>query len=146
MNKLVQPVLALADWAEQANYAGYDPYDMLNSPLSGVLSLGTRFGRIALTQFGRRCPVNFRPLMMVNRGVNPKALALFLEGYAALYRFDPQQKYLDRIHKITGMLADCRSKNIAGCGWGYKPFSMSEAIYADNRQQRVCRTCFAGCL
>ena len=111
--------LTLGDWAEKFDYAGFDPYDMLNSPLSKVLSLGTRFGRIALTQFGRRSPVNFRKLLLVKRGVNPKALALFLEGYVKLYKIDPQEVYLERMQKLVQLLKQTRSPNASGAAWGY---------------------------
>jgi len=111
--------LKLGDYAEKYDYAGYDPYDMLNSPLSSILSLGTRFGRIALTQFGRRSPVNLRKLLLVKRGVNPKALALFLEGYSRLYKADPQTVYLERMQKLVKLLASVRSPNVSGAAWGY---------------------------
>ena len=111
--------LKLGDYAEKYDYAGYDPYDMLNSPLSSILSLGTRFGRIALTQFGRRSPVNLRKLLLVKRGVNPKALALFLEGYSRLYKADPQTVYLERMQKLVKLLASVRSPNVSGSAWGY---------------------------
>ena len=101
MNQYVQAALKLGDYAEKYDYAGYDPYDTLNSPLSGLLSLGTRFGRIALTQFGRRSPINLRKLLLIKRGVNPKALALFLEGYAKLYKADPQELYKERMQTQT---------------------------------------------
>ncbi len=109
----------LAAYAEARDYAGYDPYDMLNSPLAGVLSLGTRWGRIALTQFGRRCPINFRPLLRVRPGVNPKALALFLESCAQLYRVHADPEWFTRMDTLVQMLRSTRSPNIAGNGWGY---------------------------
>lgn len=119
MSKLSIIAGRLGDYAEKYSYAGYDPYDMLNSPLTKLLTLNTRLGRIALTQFGRRSPVNLRPLLGVKRGVNPKALALFLEGYAKLHKADPQQIYLDRMDKLTGMISELRSENVSGSAWGY---------------------------
>ena len=119
MNQYVQAALKLGDYAEKYDYAGYDPYDTLNSPLSGLLSLGTRFGRIALTQFGRRSPINLRKLLLIKRGVNPKALALFLEGYAKLYKADPQELYKERMQKLVKMLDSVRSPGVSGAAWGY---------------------------
>lgn len=55
---------------EKYDYAGFDPYDMLNSPLSGVLSPGTRFGCIALPQFWRRSPINLRTLFDLALRIN----------------------------------------------------------------------------
>jgi len=109
----------LADYAEKHNYAGFDPYDLLNSPLSGALSLGIRLGRIALTQFGRRSPINFRPLLFVRPGVNPKALALFLEGTVKLFRAFGDERDQCCIEKLVQMLAENRSPNVSGSAWGY---------------------------
>ena len=109
----------LGDYALNCNYAGYDPYDMLNSPLSGILSLGTRWGRIAMTQFGRRSPVNLRPLFLIKRGVNPKAVALFLEGYAKLHKFAPDEVYKERMRSLAGLLDSLRSPGVSGAAWGY---------------------------
>ena len=109
----------LADYAESHHYKGYDPYDMLNSPLAGVLSLGTKFGRIALTQLGRRSPVNFRPLLLIRPGVNPKALALFLEGTVRLYRSYGEDNDLKRMTQLVQLLAEMRSPNVSGSAWGY---------------------------
>jgi rhamnogalacturonyl hydrolase YesR len=92
---------------------------MLNSPFAGLLSLGSRFGRIALTQFGRRCPVNFRPLLAVPKGVNPKALALFLEGNVKLYRTLQDEKYLENTQILVKKLAELRSPGVSGSAWGY---------------------------
>lgn len=109
----------LWDYAEKHRFSGYDPYDALNSPLAGLLSLGTRWGRIALTQFGRRCPVNFRPLLLIKPGVNPKALALFLEGMAKLHRLNPTEELASKLAELVALLKKNRSPNVSGNAWGY---------------------------
>lgn len=119
MIQTAQAARRLADYAEAHHYAGIDPYDQLNSPLAGVLSLGTRFGRIALTQFGRRSPINFRPLLFVRPGVNPKAIALFLEGTVKLFRADCNEKDKNRTEQLVKLLAENRSPNVSGSAWGY---------------------------
>lgn len=61
------------------NWAGYDPYDALNSELLKKLPfLDWRLPRLAMTQILKRSPINFRPLLMIPKTQNPKALALFL--------------------------------------------------------------------
>ena len=52
-------------WGEERDWRGYDPYDALNSPLAPYLTLGTSFGRRALTQAVKRSPVNLRPLLRI---------------------------------------------------------------------------------
>jgi len=119
MNSSKDVAVRLADYARTNQYRGFDPYDMLNSPLAGILSLGSRFGRIALTQFGRRSPVNLRPLLLVKRGMNPKALALFLEGSVKLFSILQDEKYLDDIDILLNHLEQTRSSGVSGNAWGY---------------------------
>jgi len=70
----------------QANgWKGYDPYDALNSKLFEYMPfLNFRFSRIALTQILKRSPVNFRPLLLIPKTENPKAIALFLMAFIKL--------------------------------------------------------------
>ena len=42
--------LKILNWAQRQDFEGIDPYDALNSPLAGPLTLGTKIGRIALTK------------------------------------------------------------------------------------------------
>ena len=111
--------LKLSDWCRSRQFAGFDPYDTLNSPFTGILSLGTKLGRIALTQFGRRSPVNCRFLLGVRSSVNPKALGLFLEGYTKIYRLHPDPVYKEILNLLFVKLCDLRSPNVSGAAWGY---------------------------
>ena len=104
--------LKLLNWAASRRFKGYDPYDALNSPFAGVLTLGTKYGRIALTQFLRRSPVNLRPALLIKPDVNPKALALFLEGCVKLGELDVARDLANQTLKL-------RSDGCSGAGWGY---------------------------
>ncbi|HEX42399.1 MAG TPA: delta-aminolevulinic acid dehydratase, partial [Phycisphaerales bacterium] len=84
------------DYTESNDYAGYDPYDALNSPLIGPLGRRIKWFGIGCTQFIKRCPVNIRPLLLIPRQHNPKAIGLFLWGYAKLYKAQGEQRWLDR--------------------------------------------------
>src|SRR5947209_4368823 len=67
------------------DFAGWDPYDALKSPLFQLPVLrGSRFARFGAQQVLRRLPVNLRPMLGIGKGVNPVTLGLALEGYAAL--------------------------------------------------------------
>ncbi len=102
---------ALHAWVKARDYAGIDPYDALNSPFANALSLGTRFGRIALTQLLRRSPINLRPLLRVKPGVNPKGAALFLEGLVKLGKHDETRPLLDALERARAAAS--------GSAWGY---------------------------
>ena len=70
-------ITALTKFIEQRNFAGYDPYDALSSPVIRALTFGRKYGRIAGMQLLRRLPVNLRPFLLIAKGHNPKALGLF---------------------------------------------------------------------
>lgn len=129
--------LKLLDWAAAQGFAGYDPYDALNSPLSGVLTLGTKYGRIAFTQALRRSAMNFRPALLIKRGVNPKALALFLEGSVALGE-------LEVAGKLKRMLLDARSEGFSGAAWGYNFPWQNRFQLLPRYTPTIVNTAFAG--
>jgi len=72
-------------------FAGYDPFDGLNSRLFVFLPMLKHgiFG-LAWIQFFKRAPVNLRPLLGVPKKRNPKGIALFVMGLLEDY-----QRYKD---------------------------------------------------
>jgi hypothetical protein len=74
----------IATWGEARDWRGYDPYDALNSPVAGALSLGTPLGRRLFTQAVKLSPLNLRPLLRIRPSWNAKAIALVASGYARL--------------------------------------------------------------
>jgi hypothetical protein len=75
----------LLEYCRTNNWAGYDPYDALNSELFKSLPfLNFWLPRLAMTQILKRSPINFRPLLMIPKTQNPKALGLFLMAFARL--------------------------------------------------------------
>src|ERR1700751_1340883 len=74
-------------------YAGYDPYDGLNSRLFQSTPLRrSRAARLAWTQFHKRSTLNFRSLVGVPRERNAKAIALFALAALADFRRSPTQE------------------------------------------------------
>lgn len=70
--------------AGAADFRGFDPYDGLHTrALAPVLSR-SRLLRLVVIQGVKRCPFDLRPLLGVEPGLNPKGLALFLQGAAEL--------------------------------------------------------------
>lgn len=60
-----EQIIGLTKFIENRNFAGYDPYDALNSPVIRALTFGQKYGRIAWTQLMWRLPINLRPLLLV---------------------------------------------------------------------------------
>jgi hypothetical protein len=78
-------ITKLLAYCRRNDWAGYDPYDALNSRILIALPfLNRRLPRVILTQVIKRSPVNIRRLLLVPKKQNPKALALFLSAFAKL--------------------------------------------------------------
>lgn len=83
--KIKTVTLKLLAYCQSNNWAGYDPYDALNSKIFKSLPfLDFRLPRLVLTQALKRSPFNFRPLLLIPKTHNPKAIALFLMAFLKL--------------------------------------------------------------
>ncbi len=67
-------------WATARSFAGSDPFDGLNSRLLAPFLSRSRLLRLLVIQGVKRSPLDLRPLLRIPPGVNPKGLALFLDG------------------------------------------------------------------
>src|SRR5436190_20548077 len=86
-DRIENVTLKLLAYCRAEEWAGYDPYDALNSKvLSILLRFDAKWPRIALTQLLKRSPVNLRPLLQIPKTQNPKALALSLAAAIKLWR------------------------------------------------------------
>jgi hypothetical protein len=121
-------------------WTGYDPYDALRSPLVRALSFGAKWPRVAWIQLVKRCPVNVRPLLLVSKSANPKALGLVARALV----FESAARGTDRRAEVAGLLARLdamRSPGATGSGWGY-PFDwQSRAFFVpEGTPSIVCST------
>jgi hypothetical protein len=82
---LLQALQALRNWMETRQFAGYEPFDLLNSPyLSGAWARTTA-PSLLLMQFGKRfAGPGFRRALKIPPSKNPKALGLCLAAYCDL--------------------------------------------------------------
>ena len=119
-------------YCEAEHFRGWDPFDGLNSKvLRAVLPLKhSAILRLLVIQGFKRCPWNLRTILMVPKQYNCKGLGLFLQGYCNIYRllsdnpscekeFGDKDSVLVKIHEISRMLIDNRSKGYHGSCWGY---------------------------
>lgn len=105
------------------DWTGWDPYDGLMVRLwPATLLRASRVGRLALTQFMKRSPVNFRPFLRVPRLRNPKALALGLEASVALAAIPEwEERATKEAFRLAKDLVRTAVPTAHGAGWGY-PF------------------------
>jgi len=113
------PLEGLLSYCRKNNWSGFDPYDGLNSRLYQATPLKkSKICRLALIQILKRLPINLRPMLLVPKEQNPKAIALFLTAFVKLSR----SRVLivdDLINEMTALLADMRSPDASYWSWGY---------------------------
>jgi hypothetical protein len=111
--------LGLLAYCKANDWSGHDPYDALNSRVFNALPfLDCRWPRLVLMQALKRSPVNVRPLLLVPKTQNPKALALFLGGMLKLHRLGLLEDD-SLIDLMAGKLEELRSRGTPHWNWGY---------------------------
>jgi hypothetical protein len=119
----------LKTYCEAQNFAGWDPYDGLNSKVFQATPLKHwDLARLAWIQGFKRSPINFRKLLLVPKEYNAKGIGLFLTGYCNIYKaqqttgkeeFGTQQEILEKINDLAELLISMQSKGYSGACWGY---------------------------
>jgi hypothetical protein len=137
----------LLEYCRREDWAGFDPYDALNSKLfDAVPLLNTRLCRLAFTQALKRCPVNFRGLALIPKTQNPKALALFLSAFLKLpAELLPDRKQLIQ-HMMRRLMALRSPQSLYWC-WGYSfPWQGRGILVPRGAANLVCTTFVANSL
>jgi hypothetical protein len=105
--------LKLLAYCQANDWAGYDPYDALNSKIFKAMPfLYFRLFRLGLTQTMKRSPFNLRSLLLVPKTQNPKAIAIFLMAFLKLERLGLLENE-GLITLMTRKLINLRSPNTA---------------------------------
>ncbi len=120
--------ISLQSYCEAENFAGWDPYDGLNSKVFKATPFKHwDLARLAWIQGFKRSPINFRKLLLVPKQHNAKGLGLFLNGYCNLYKiaesgnnaFGTKEDIYNRILHLANLLLEMQNKNYSGACWGY---------------------------
>lgn len=102
--------------ASDSGYAGYDPYDALNTSW-GFLKVG-KWPPVLFIQVMKRLPINVRPLFGIKKGHNPKGIGLFLEA-CALMQKNGVGNYQKQIDTLIDLLDSLKTPGYSGTCWGY---------------------------
>lgn len=142
-----QVTIELLRYCRTNDWAGYDPYDALNSEVFKALPiLDSRLPRLALTQLLKRSPVNLRGLLRVPPTQNAKGLAIFLQAFLKLARL----KLLEDPSLIDEMVAKTmasRSPGFPYYAWGYSfPWQTRTLLVPRAAPNLVCTTFVASAL
>jgi len=137
-------------------WAGYDPYDALNSPLSRTSLFRNKFARTALTQVVKRNLFNLRPILGINKEMNPKGVALavralILQSDISNFRsplqpddVEPSDHTLESdLRFLIERLMSSRCENYPEACWGYNFDWQSRAFFAPRNTPNVVCTVFA---
>jgi hypothetical protein len=129
------------------DWAGYDPYDALNSEVFKALPLlNARIPRLTLTQVMKRSPVNLRRVMRIPKTQNPKALALFLLAFLNLAKTESGDQE-DLAQLMIDRLIALRSLGTPYWCWGYSfPWQTRTIVVPAGVPNLVCTTFVAGAL
>jgi rhamnogalacturonyl hydrolase YesR len=140
----VQSFSSLKAYCEKKDYAGWDPYDGLNSTLfqafPGIRK--SRWCRLIWIQFFKKSPINFRRITGVPEEHNAKGLALFLTGYCNLFKVDPRSEYKESIYYLAEEILKIKSKGYSGACWGYNFDWQARAFFQPRMTPTVVATSF----
>lgn len=126
-------------------FAGYDPYDGLNSRLFASTPLSRwPIARLAWLQFHKRSPINFRKLLFVPRRRNPKGIALFALGLIADWQTTQCSAPLENGIELGHWLLDnrCDEKKWKHSAWGYHFDWEARAFYVPVGTPNAITTCY----
>jgi hypothetical protein len=131
-------------WSRAQGFAGYDPYDGLNSRWFQATPLkNSRLARLAWTQFHKHSPINFRSLVRVPRERNSKGIALFALAALADYRSLGSEEAEIEARELLDDLNGLRLKGFSGAAWGYNFDWQSRSFFAPRGTPMIVPTAFA---
>jgi hypothetical protein len=131
-------------WCRSRKFAGYDPYDGLNSSLFQATPLrNSRPARLAWIQFFKRSPINFRSLAGIQPEQNPKGIALFALAALADYRRTRTKEAEIDARELIDDLIETSLKGFKGAAWGYNFDWQSRAFFAPKGTPAIVPTAFA---
>src|SRR6267142_591603 len=131
-------------WSRAQGFAGYDPYDGLNSRLFQATPFKrSRWARLAWTQFHKRSPINFRALVRIPRERNAKGIALFALAALAEYRRTQTKEGEVEARELLDDLMWMRLKGFKGAAWGYNFDWQSRSFFAPRGTPTIVPTAFA---
>lgn len=131
-------------WCRARNFAGYDPFDALNSRVFQLTPLKySRTARLLWTQALKRSPFNLRPLLLVPEQQNSKGLALFTLAALANYRRVKTSEAKAEALALLDELWQTRVPGFSGAAWGYNFAWQSRKFFAPQGAPTIVPTAFA---
>ncbi len=137
---------SLYAYCESEQFAGWDPFDGLNSryfqatPLKHLAP-----ARLAFLQLVKRSGKNLRPILKIEKGVNAKGIALFALAELSRFRATGDDRHaanarghLDKLLELSFTDTDRGTRS-----WGYNFDWQSRAFFAPRGTPTIVPTAFA---
>jgi len=135
----------LFNYVKKHDYKGIDLYDGLNSRLfRGSFLYRSRLFRLALIQFCKLSPINFRNLLLVPKGFNSKAGALFLLGNLNAFKITGEEKYKGEAQRLYERLKETVIERNEGVGWGYNCDWQARAFFVPEGTPNIVASVYVG--
>jgi len=107
----------LADWIEDHNYRGYEPFDGLSSFLRS-LTCHNLFCERLLQQLVRRSPVNLRPLLGIKPQESAKGRGYMARGYLLMFQTTGAAQFKDKAVEMLSWLQKHKAPGYTSYSWG----------------------------
>ena len=136
-------------YCKAEDFAGYDPFDGLNSRLFQLTPLKFfRSTRLAWLQIVKRSAINLRPALLVEKGINPKGLALFALAELSRYRTTHSESHAENAQEFLRHLRDTMIVGASDNGrqtaaFGYNFDWQSRVFFAPRGTPAIVPTAFA---
>lgn len=145
MEKLKNINTRLLNNLQEQDFAGYDIFDGLNSPILKALGL-YRFSyiRLAWIQFFKRSPINLRKFAGIPKKRNSKGVALIILGLLADYERTHETLMLDKAVELGTWLLDnrCNPAQWKYSCWGYHFPWEARAFHVPIGKPNIITTCY----
>lgn len=134
----------LFEWCRRHAFAGYDPFDALNSKVfQSTPFRHSRIARLLWTQLCKRAPGNLRRLALVPPQRNAKGVALFALAAIANYRRLRTVEAETEARELLDDLWQMRVRGYSGAAWGYNFAWQSRNFFAPQGTPMIVPTAFA---
>ena len=144
LNSSEQALNDLFEWCRARNFAGYDPFDALNSRIFQATPLArSETPRLVWTQLVKRSPLNLRRPLRVPAQKNAKGIALFALAALANYRRLGTTETESEARDLMDELLELRISGYSGAAWGYNFDWQSRHFFAPRGTPMIVPTAFA---
>ncbi len=139
----------LYSYCKTHDFAGFDPFDGLNSRIFQLTPLKyIALARLAWLQMVKRSPVDLHSILSIKKRVNPKGLALFALAELSRFRTTKKTMHAENARDLTERLVALRIVGQTNNGrpttaFGYNFDWQSRVFYAPKGTPAIVPTAFA---